>query len=114
MRALQYREEKKIAGPGGMAPKILAVDGIIGNCRQMKSRFELVAQAADSEINVLLTGETGTGKELFASAIHNNSRRAKKPFVVVDCSACPKRLSRAFFSVMPKELLQERKRPGKG
>ena len=92
VRALQYREERKVESRGGVAPKLLALDGIVGNCPKMKGRFELVAQAANSEINVLITGETGTGKELFASAIHNNSLRAKKPFVVVDCSALPETL----------------------
>ncbi|MFZ2448809.1 MAG: sigma-54 dependent transcriptional regulator [Syntrophobacteraceae bacterium] len=92
LRALQYREEQTFKGRGGMAPRLLELDGIVGNCPKMKDCFELVAQAANSEINVLITGETGTGKELFASAIHNNSLRAKRPFVVVDCSALPETL----------------------
>jgi two-component system NtrC family response regulator len=48
--------------------------------------LDLIAQAANSEANALITGETGTGKELFARAIHNHSPRADGPFVVVDCS----------------------------
>ncbi|MGD0399255.1 MAG: sigma-54 dependent transcriptional regulator [Syntrophobacteraceae bacterium] len=92
IRALQYREERKGKSQGGVAPKLLKLDGIIGNCPRMKERFELIAQAANIETNVLITGETGTGKELFASAIHSNSLRAKKPFVVVDCSALPETL----------------------
>ena len=88
-RALQFREERKGKLQDGVASRLLRLDGIVGNCPRMKERFELVAQAANSETNVLITGETGTGKELFASAIHNNSMRAKKPFVVVDCSALP-------------------------
>jgi two-component system NtrC family response regulator len=92
MRALQYREERAALGRCAAAPKLLVLDGIIGSCPRMKGRFELVAQAANSEMNVLITGETGTGKELFAYAIHNNSLRAKKPFVVVDCSALPETL----------------------
>ncbi len=92
MRALQYREEREALDRGRVVARLLVLDGIVGNCPRMKGRFELVAQAADSEINVLITGETGTGKELFASAIHNNSLRSKKPFVVVDCSALPETL----------------------
>ena len=92
IRAIQYREERKGKRQGAGAPRLLKLDGIVGNCPKMKERFELVAQAADTETNVLITGETGTGKELFASAIHNNSLRAKKPFVVVDCSALPETL----------------------
>ena len=48
--------------------------------------------SAGSDANVLISGETGTGKELFAWAIHNNSRRAGKRFVVVDCAALPETL----------------------
>lgn len=47
---------------------------------------------AQKEVNVLITGESGTGKELFASSIHNASRRAQKPYVVVNCAAIPESL----------------------
>jgi two-component system NtrC family response regulator len=92
IRALEYRGERKGKWQGLVAPRLLKLNGIVGNCPKMKGRFDLVAQAANTETNVLITGETGTGKELFASAIHNNSPRAKKPFVVVDCSALPETL----------------------
>jgi two-component system NtrC family response regulator len=87
VRAMQYREEK-IAKPVG----VLKLDGIIGKTPQMKACFDLVAQGANSDAGVLITGETGTGKELFARAIHANSPRADKSFVVVDCAALPETL----------------------
>ena len=74
------------------ASKVLKRDGIIGSCSRIKNCFDLAAQAANSDMNVLITGETGTGKELFATAIHNNSSRAKKPIVILDCSALPETL----------------------
>jgi two-component system NtrC family response regulator len=83
MRALQYREERKTKKP----TKILKMDAIIGNSPRMKSAYDLVSEATATDVNVLITGETGTGKELFAKAIHDNSRRAGKSFVVVDCAA---------------------------
>jgi two-component system NtrC family response regulator len=58
----------------------------------MKTCLELLAQASKSDANVLILGETGTGKELFAWAIHNNSTRSHKNFVVVDCAALPETL----------------------
>jgi two-component system NtrC family response regulator len=67
-------------------------NGIIGDSEKITACLELVAQAADSDANVLITGETGTGKELFAKVIHANSRRAPKSFVVVDCTALPETL----------------------
>jgi two-component system NtrC family response regulator len=91
IRAIEYREQKK-AEVRTPASKVLKFDGIIGKCPRMRSCFDLVAQAAANDINVLISGETGTGKELFASAIHNNSDRAKRPFVVLDCSALPETL----------------------
>ena len=88
VRALQYREKK-----GAKKPLVaLKLDGIIGNSPKMRECYDLLAQAADSDANVLIYGETGTGKELFARAIHNNGSRASKNFVVVDCAALPESL----------------------
>jgi len=88
IRAFQYRQEKLLK----MAPVALKREGIIGNSPKMKACFDLMAQAAVSDANVLIVGETGTGKELFAQAIHDNSPRADKGFVVVDCAALPETL----------------------
>jgi two-component system NtrC family response regulator len=85
VRALQYREEKKAR----KSPVVLNREGIIGNSPPMMVCIDIVAQAANSDANVLITGETGTGKEVFAYAIHNNGPRADKNFVVVDCAALP-------------------------
>jgi Nif-specific regulatory protein len=62
---------------------------IIGNSKPMQEVFGLVAQVADSNTTVLITGETGTGKELIARAIHNNSPRKDKTLVPVNCAAIP-------------------------
>ena len=88
-RALQYREKKGLATK---PPVLLKLDKIVGSSSQLRGCFDLVAQAAQSDINVLITGETGTGKELFARAIHDNSQRVGKNFVVVDCAAMPENL----------------------
>jgi two-component system NtrC family response regulator len=82
-RAMQYREEKKDRKPA----KVLKLEGIVGQSQQMRHCYDLLAQAADSDAGVLIIGETGTGKELFARAIHANSARANRPFVVVDCAS---------------------------
>ena len=88
VRALQYRQEKK----SGSAAAALKRQGIVGNSPKMKTCLDLLAQVAPSDATVLITGETGTGKELFALAIHDNSPRARKGFVVVDCAALPENL----------------------
>lgn len=62
---------------------------IVGNCEAMKQVFSLIVKAASTNINVSLSGETGTGKELVAKAIHFNSERAKGPFVAVNLAALP-------------------------
>jgi len=58
----------------------------------MKRLFSLLAKAAPTEATILLQGETGTGKEAIAEAVHQQSRRAKGPFVVVDCGSIPHEL----------------------
>jgi len=62
---------------------------ILGKSQQMRNILSTVDKIADTPINVLITGETGTGKELIAKAIHYNSSRSDKPFVVLNCSAIP-------------------------
>ena len=87
-RALQYRDEKQAKA----SPVVLKREGIVGNSPSIKASLDLLAQAAGSKANVLITGETGTGKELFAWGIHDNSRDVNENFVVVDCAAIPESL----------------------
>jgi two-component system, NtrC family, response regulator len=86
-RVLQYRDDLR---KSKKQMENLNREAIIGDSPRMKKCFEMLVQAANSNANVLITGETGTGKELFAKAVHLNSNRSKKPFVVVDCAALPK------------------------
>jgi DNA-binding NtrC family response regulator len=70
-------------------------ENIIGRSRKMRELFDLVGAVADSEANILIQGENGTGKELIANAIHYNSRRVKGPFIKINCAAIPKDLIEA-------------------
>jgi DNA-binding NtrC family response regulator len=72
-------------------------DNIVGGCSAMRKVFELIEQVADSDVDVLVRGETGTGKELVARSIHRRSRRAQGPFVPVDCGAIPESLLESEF-----------------
>lgn len=67
-------------------------DKIKGNSKQMLQVFKLLEKVIDSEITVLIEGETGTGKELIARCIHHNGPRKDKPFVTQNCSAVPETL----------------------
>ena len=89
IRALQYREEKLKRKPSAA----LKMDGIIGDSSRMKACHDLVFEASSCDANVLITGETGTGKELFAKAIYENSHRASGNFVIVDCAALTESLT---------------------
>lgn len=90
-RALQYRKEKKEVHQARKAAT-LKRKNIIGSSVSLKACLDLVAQSAESDANVFITGETGTGKELFARAVHENSRRSNHNFVVVDCTSLPETL----------------------
>lgn len=65
---------------------------IISQNVKMDAVFKLVRQVAETDVTVLVLGETGTGKELIAKAIHLNSQRKEKPFIAVQCSAIPETL----------------------
>jgi two-component system response regulator AtoC len=67
-------------------------NSIIGQSAAIKKTFSLIEKAIKTNINVSITGETGTGKELVAKAIHFNSIRKKKPFIAVNMPAIPKEL----------------------
>ncbi len=92
-RALQYREQKARA----RQPVVMKRGGIVGSSPAVTACLEQGALAAAADVNVLITGETGTGKELFARAIHENSRRASKAFVPVDCAALPETLAESVL-----------------
>ncbi len=65
------------------------VQKIIGNSSSLRATLAKARKVGRSDLSVLINGESGTGKELFAQFIHDQSRRAKKPFVAVNCAAIP-------------------------
>ncbi len=65
---------------------------IIGKSAPMQRVFDLIDQVADADVSVMITGETGTGKELVAKALHYNSSRKNGPFIAVNCAALPETL----------------------
>jgi len=82
-RALAHREDKKAQGQS----LELDLTDVVGESGIMRQCYERVAQASGSDSTVLVTGETGTGKELLARTIHRNSGRSSRAFVVVDCAS---------------------------
>lgn len=72
-------------------------DDMIGGSPAMRKVFDTIEQVAHSDVDVLVVGETGTGKELVARSIHRRSRRSEGPFVPVDCGAIPESLLESEF-----------------
>jgi DNA-binding NtrC family response regulator len=69
--------------------KVARFGDLVGEDRRMREMFSLLSDVAPTDATVVIEGETGTGKELVAKALHDNSPRAKRPFVVFDCSSVP-------------------------
>lgn len=78
-----------------VVPNISAFGPLVAQSAGMRAIFEKISKVAATDLTVLITGETGTGKEIVAQAIHQGSSRAKKPFVVVDCGSIPQSLAEA-------------------
>jgi DNA-binding NtrC family response regulator len=76
-------------------PVMPAFGPLVAHSSQMRAIFERLSKIAPTDLTVLIGGETGTGKELVAQALHSASNRAKKPFVVVDCGSIPPSLAEA-------------------
>lgn len=88
-RAVDEVEKKK----GKVAPSIsYSFDSIIGSSNGLKQAVALARKVADTDVPVLLTGETGTGKEVFSHAIHYASPRSQYPIMAINCSAFSKDL----------------------
>lgn len=81
-------QERPVPQPGEPLP----LDYLAGSDYRLRDSVARIKRVMDKAIPVLLNGETGTGKEMFAQAIHNASRRADKPFVAVNCAAIPESL----------------------
>src|SRR5580658_2652376 len=72
--------------------RLTGQDNIIGHSPKMRAIFDLTTTVAPQTSRVMITGETGTGKELVARAIHENSPRAQRPFITINCGAFPETL----------------------
>lgn len=92
-RALEYHREKVKT----IRPVALKRKAILGSSNIIQNLLDDVARAAATKASVLITGETGTGKELFARAIHENSKRSSGPFIAVDCGALTESLAEESF-----------------
>lgn len=93
-KAMMHREVKDLRN---RIDSKYAFSKIIGKSKKISEAIEFAKKAAPTDTTVLLLGETGTGKELFAQAIHNSSKRGAKKFVAVNCSAIPKDLQESEF-----------------
>ncbi|MEJ7555664.1 MAG: sigma 54-interacting transcriptional regulator [Aquificaceae bacterium] len=89
----EWEEEKRLLTKA--LSERYSVEGIVGKSPVIKNLLDLVERVAQTDVNVLITGESGTGKSLIAKAIHFMSKRKEKPFITINCSAIPETLLEA-------------------
>lgn len=108
-RAMEYRGATQCITPG-----VFTIADFVSTAPAMAECLRAAAQAAASDLPVLITGETGTGKERLARGIHDNSSRAPHAFVVVDCTVIPESLVESHLFGHEKGAFTgaDRQRPG--
>jgi len=101
-RLLSEQRQKERLDPTRELRQSLRLEGIIGSSPALAATLKQIALVAPLDINVLLTGESGTGKSHFARVIHDNGPRAQQPFVELNCAAIPEALVESeLFGAMP-------------
>ena len=92
-RAVRYRNlQQTVKKLSNAAKQPLHFDNLIGESPAMEELFSQLSRIADSEASLLITGESGSGKELTARAVHTHSRRKDHPLVTINCAAMPAQL----------------------
>lgn len=91
-RAQVYREQYSVQTGRGKQRQVELFRSLVGTSRGVQDVRGLMSQVADKDVSVLITGQSGTGKEVVARNLHYNSHRRNKPFVPVNCGAIPAEL----------------------
>ncbi|WP_428420597.1 sigma-54-dependent Fis family transcriptional regulator [Methylibium sp.] len=93
MRSLSSMQgHRDVTDVPALAPASPALERLAGDDKQMRALQDQARRLANKRINILIQGETGTGKEVFAKALHESSTRGDKPFVAVNCASIPESL----------------------
>jgi len=88
----KQRMRREIQRLKSLVKELYGMENVIGRSQKMQTLFQQLAQVADTDATLCLAGETGTGKEVLARVVHCNSKRAKGPFVALNCGAIPETL----------------------
>jgi DNA-binding NtrC family response regulator len=91
------RIDRLEAGPRPAAPELASFGRLRASSAMMRSLFAVLARVAPTELSILIEGQTGTGKELVADAIHRASARANGPFSILDCTSVPRALAESVL-----------------
>src|SRR5438105_5569437 len=88
----QQRMRREIQRLKGLGKELYGLENVIAASGPMQALLQQVVQVADTNATICIAGETGSGKEVIARVIHSNSRRAREPFVAINCGAIPESL----------------------